>query len=374
MRLLLACFVALGCQPGDSFEWDLPSGFPEPRVPDDNEMSEVKVELGRHLFYDTRLSGNQTQSCASCHVQELAFTDGLALSVGSTGEVTPRGSMTIANVGYAATLTWASPVLRHLEDQALVPIFGEEPVELGMSGRENELLMRLREEPRYQEMFPLAFPRDDDPFTIANIVRALGAWQRTVISGDSAYDRFAAGDSNAISEDAKRGGEIFFEEDAECFHCHGGFAFASGVDHSGNVFDQALFANNGLYNIDGRGAYPASNQGLIETTGERQDMGKFKPPTLRNITLTAPYMHDGSLETLDEVLDMYAAGGLVTDEGENVGDGRENPHKSLFVNGFELSDDVRRQLNAFFESLRDERFLTNPALSDPWVLPWPNTP
>ena len=372
MRLLPLLIVALAaCQPSDAYDWDLPNGFPEPRVPEDNPMNDLKVELGRHLFYDTRLSGNETQSCASCHVQELAFTDGRGVSVGSTGDMTPRGSMTIVNVGYAATLTWASPVLRHLEDQALVPMFGEEPVELGMAGREAELIERLRAEARYQELFPGAFPKDDDPFTVGNVVRAIGAWQRTVMSGNSAYDRFVAGDTTAISESAQRGAAIFFEEEAECFHCHGGFAFASGVDHAGNVFDQATFANNGLYNVDGRGAYPASNQGLFEFTGERNDMGKFKPPTLRNITLTAPYMHDGSLETLDEVLEMYAAGGQNLVDGPNAGDGRDNPHKSLFVNGFELTEQVRADLLAFLESLRDDQLLTNPAFSDPWLEAWP---
>ena len=127
----LVGLALVACQPDDAYVFDLPPGYPEPRVPDDNPMNEAKVELGRHLFYDTRLSGNQTQACASCHVQELAFTDGSAVSVGSTGEMTPRGSMSIVDVAYAATLTWANPVLRRLEDQALVPMFGEEPVELG---------------------------------------------------------------------------------------------------------------------------------------------------------------------------------------------------------------------------------------------------
>ncbi len=369
--MLLVAFAAAGCQPDEGYEWRLPFGFPEPRVPSDNPMSEAKVELGRHLFYDPRLSGNETQSCASCHVQELAFTDGLPVSVGSTGDHTPRGAMSLANVGYAATLTWASPVLRHLEDQALVPMFGEEPVELGLSGREEELIERLRAEPRYQELFPAAFPRDDDPFTVGNIVRALGAWQRTLLSGRSAYDRFVAGDADAIGESARRGAAIFFGEDADCFHCHGGFAFASAVDHVGNVFDQATFANNGLYDVDGRGAYPPGNQGLYEFTGELEDMGKFKPPTLRNITVTAPYMHDGSVATLDEVLAIYAAGGRNILDGPNAGDGRTNPHKSLLVNGFELTDQVRADLLAFLESLRDEEFLTNPAFGDPWIEPWP---
>ncbi|MCA9615410.1 MAG: di-heme enzyme, partial [Myxococcales bacterium] len=123
-RVLALLALVVACSPeGDSYVWALPEGFPEPRVPEDNPMSDAKVELGRHLFYDVRLSGNQTQSCASCHFQELAFTDALPVSVGSTGQSTLRGAMSLVNVAYTPTLTWASPVLRHLEQQALVPMF-----------------------------------------------------------------------------------------------------------------------------------------------------------------------------------------------------------------------------------------------------------
>lgn len=365
-----ACLVGLvACQPDDGYVFDLPPNFPEPRVPDDNPMSDVKVELGRHLFYDVRLSGNQTQSCASCHARELAFTDGLPVSIGSTGDMTPRGSMSLVNVAYAATLTWANPVLRHLEDQALVPMFGEEPVELGLANMEDELIERLRAEPRYQELFGAAFS-DSDPFTIGNVTKAIGAFQRTILSsGEAPYDRYLAGDESAISEAARRGAAAFFEEEAECFHCHGGFLFSSSVDHMGNVFDQATFLNNGLYNIDGRGQYPASNTGLFEHTGMRADYGKFKPPTLRNIAVTGPYMHDGSVSSLDEALAIYQAGGRNIEEGENIGDGRLNPNKSLFVNGFpeELAPDIR----AFLDTLTDDVLLNDPRFGDPWLEPFP---
>ncbi len=364
--LLLAVLAFTGCTQ-EGYVFDLPEGFPEPRVPVDNPMSEAKIELGRHLFYDPRLSGNETQSCASCHVQSLAFTDGLPVSIGSTGESTPRGSMSIVNVGYAATLTWANPVLRTLEDQALIPMFGETPVELGLAGLEETLMERLRAEARYQTLFPEAFPNDGDPFRVANVTAALGAFQRSIIAGDSAYDRFLAGDESALSPSAQRGAEFFHQEEAECFHCHGGFLFSSSLDHLGNVFDQATFQNNGLYDVDGRGAYPMENQGLVEVTEDPSDMGKFKPPPLRNIALTAPYMHDGSMATLDDVLQMYAAGGNDVTEGPNAGDGRRNPHKSIFVNGFDTDANQLEDLRAFLESLTDERLLTDPRFSDPWL-------
>ncbi|MCB9615612.1 MAG: di-heme enzyme [Sandaracinus sp.] len=369
-RVLALLALVVACSPeGDSYVWALPEGFPEPRVPEDNPMSDAKVELGRHLFYDVRLSGNQTQSCASCHFQELAFTDALPVSVGSTGESTPRGAMSLVNVAYTPTLTWASPVLRHLEQQALVPMFGESPVELGLAGLEDELLARLRAEPRYAELFPSAFPDEDDPVSLDAVTKALAAFQRSLISADAPWDRYEAGDTSAVSEAARRGGEFFFSEAGECFHCHGGFLFSSSVDHAGNVFDQATFQNNGLYDVDGRGAYPATNTGLYEHTAEPRDMGRFKPPTLRNVALTAPYMHDGSLATLDDVLDHYAAGGTVTTEGPNAGDGRTSPNKSLFVHGFTLDEGLRADLHAFLEALTDEGVRTNPRFSDPWLRP-----
>ena len=355
-----------GCGGGETYELDLPAAFPEPRIPEDNPMNADKVELGRHLFYDRSMSGNESMSCASCHEQRLAFTDGLPKSVGSTGEMTARGSMTLANVAYAPTMTWANNALRTLEDQALVPMFGELPVELGLAGREEELLDRLRAETVYLDLFSLAFPEDPNPLTIGNVARALSAFQRTLISGDAPYDRFLAGDEGAITEDAKRGADLFFGEELECFHCHGGFTLSASVDHASNVFDQASFQNNGLYNTDGRGAYPPSNPGLFEHTGEFRDMGRFKPPSLRNIAVTAPYMHDGSIADLNGVLDHYARGGRLITEGPFVGDGALNPNKSLFVNGFELTEARRRQLLAFFDSLTDLGFLNDPRFANPW--------
>ncbi len=328
-------------------------------------MSEAKVELGRHLFYDVRLSANETQSCATCHQQSLAFADDRAHGLGSTGELHPRGSMSLANVAYAATLTWANPVVRLLEEQALVPMFGETPIELGLTSQE-QLIDRLAADATYQRLFADAYPDEADPIRLSHVTQALASFQRTLISGNSPYDRYVNGDENAISESARRGAEFFFGEEAECFHCHGGFAFSNSVDHSGNVFDQASFQNNGLYNLDGRGAYPSDNTGLFEFSNDPADMGAFKPPTLRNIAVTAPYMHDGSMETLDDVIAMYAAGGHVTTDGPLVGDGRTNPNKSIFVGGFDISDETAGDLRAFLESLTDEEFLTNPQFADPW--------
>lgn len=175
--------LVLGCGPESPppYEWDLPPGFPVPRVPEDNPMSEAKVELGRFLFYDTRLSGNQTQSCASCHQQALGFTDGRPNGIGSTGEVHPRSAMGLTNIAYAARLTWANPVLDLLEQQAMAPMFGEAPVELGLSGLEAELIARLERDPAYPTMFAPARP-SKRPWALSARWAAVGARRRAAKS------------------------------------------------------------------------------------------------------------------------------------------------------------------------------------------------
>ena len=158
-----------------------------------------------------------------------------------------------------------------------------------------------------------------------------------------------------------------------CFHCHGGFLFSQASDHAQNTFDQKSFMNNGLYNLDQDGSYPEGNQGLFDLTFDPADKGRFKPPSLRNIEVTAPYMHDGSIATLEEVIDHYARGGRLVPEGTEIdgqdvsGDGRDNPNKNAFIIGFELTEQEREDILAFLRALTDEEFLTNPAYSDPFV-------
>jgi cytochrome c peroxidase len=357
-----------GAPPEPPYRWKLPKGFPAPVVPAENPMSEAKVELGRHLFYDQRLSGNETQSCASCHRQELAFTDGGAVSVGSTGVPHPRNAMMLANVAYAATLAWANPLLFTLESQALVPMFGTEPVELGLNGRESEMLDRLRAVPRYHALFEAAYPSDADPFTLVNVTRALAAFQRTLLSGNSPFDRYTyRGEDGALSDSAKHGRVLFNSEKLECFHCHSGFNLQDSVNFVGKPFLETPFHNTALYDIDGRGAYPAPNTGIFEVTRVPSDMGRFRVPSLRNVAVTGPYMHDGSIATLDAVLDHYAAGGRTIAEGPNAGVGSASPLKSSFLVGFTLTPEERADVLAFLESLTDRDFLTDPRFSDPWL-------
>lgn len=350
------------------YDWHLAEGYPAPQVPLDNPMSAAKVELGRWLFYDTRLSGNTTMSCATCHIQSLAFTDGKSNSIGSTGARHPRSSMSLVNVAYASRLTWANPLLDRLEDQALTPLFGDNPVEMGLAGRDTEVAALLKSEPNYQRLTEIAFPDDEDPYSVLNAIRAIAAFVRSIVSFDSAYDDYLAGDANALSPAADRGMTLFFSERLECFHCHGGFNFTDSTTHANTSVERIGFHNTGLYNLDAAGAYPEDNTGLFDMTGQVRDMGRFKAPSLRNIALTKPYMHDGSIATLQDVLDHYSRGGRLTETGENAGDGRLSPFKSEFIDGFELSESERADLIEFLESLSDKSVLTDKRWSNPFAL------
>jgi cytochrome c peroxidase len=361
--------------PPVAFDWQLPPGFPEPRVPEDNPMTAEKVALGRHLFHDKRLSGNQTMSCASCHQQSLAFTDGRQVSVGSTGDVLPRSAMSLTNIGYQPVLTWASRAQTDLAEQAMIPMFAEDPVELGLAGMEEEILDRLRADEIYQSLFGEAFPDEADPFTIDNGTRAIASFQRTLISGDSPEDRFRRGDLSALSSSAQAGRILFFSPEVGCARCHAGSAqneqvfFTSNFDFEGKATPHIQFDNTGLYNLteDGEaGWYPPPNTGLHSVTGELRDMGHFKVPSLRNIALTAPYMHDGSIATVEEVLDHYAAGGRTIESGPHAGVGSENPYKSFLVTGFELDPVERQALIDYLHALTDEDFVTDARFSSPW--------
>lgn len=349
------------------YNWNLPEWTPKPVVPEDNPMTQEKVELGRHLFYEPRLSITGEYSCASCHKQFLAFTDGRQVGIGTTGELHPRNSMSLANVAYSPVLTWANPLLTSLENQALIPIFGEHPIEMGMVGKEEQMLAYLNQDPKYRQLFTAAFD-ETEPITISNLTKAIASFQRSLVSFNSPYDRYRyQGDTNAISEAAKRGEKLFNSERMECFHCHSGINFSDSIQHENLAFTETAFHNTGLYNIDGQGSYPPKNIGLREITEKTDDMGRFKVPSLRNIALTAPYMHDGSINTLKEAIAHYQAGGRTIAEGEYAGVGSANPYKSGFIKGFTITEAEIDDLVAFLQSLTDQEFITNPAYSDPRV-------
>lgn len=341
--------------PAPPFAWRLPAGFPQPLVPADNPPTSAKVDLGRRLFYDERLSGDGRLSCAGCHRQELAFTDGRPRAVGRTGAEHPRSSMTLTNVAYNASLTWARPDLRRLERQLEMPLFAARPIEMGATARGIEA--RLRRDPETVRRFRVAFAGEVQPLRMDNVARALASFERTLISGSSPYDRWVFWDEReALSREQRRGMELFFSQRAGCSACHAGFNLSGPVVFAGSPPAEPAFHNTNLYNVDGKGSYPPADPGLLAHTGRPEDMGRFRAPTLRNIARTAPYMHDGSLPTLQAVVEHYAAGG----RARPVGAGRDPRLRRL-----DLSTRERDALVAFLEALTDEQFLVDPRFSDP---------
>jgi cytochrome c peroxidase len=350
--VLTSLLVLSSCTPvaEEPYQWKLPAGFPQPLVPADNPMSDAKVELGRTIFYDRNLSFNSKLSCADCHQQLHGFAQPTATTMGASGDAIRRNSQVLINVAFNGSLTWAHTGLNTIEQQLLIPMFSEQPVELGITGHEEEILARFNTS-HYQQLSQEAFANTQLDFEL--IVKALASFVRSLVSFDSAFDRYAYQQQDeALNDSEKRGLELFFNERFECFHCHGGFNFTQSSKHEYQQLDLQPFHNIGLYNTDGEGAYPATDQGLIEVTLEARDMGRFRAPTLRNIGVSAPYMHDGSLKTLEEVIDFYIAGGRA--------EGVSSPIKSVFLQGIDMTPEEKQDLIAFLNSLTDHEFLTNP--------------
>jgi cytochrome c peroxidase len=363
--VLLLILASLTAAHAAEYEWVLPRGFPEPSVPADNAMSEAKVQLGRKLFYEERLSATGTHSCATCHQQAKAFTDGRAQAVGIHGDLHARSAMALVNIAYNPRFQWANPELHTLEQQASRPLYNDHPVEMGLRGREAEVLRIFREEEQYAQLFAGAFPADREPVRIDNVLRALASFERTLISGRSAFDRYVFDDDRAaLGEDARRGMALFFSDRAGCAQCHSGINFSGAVVHAGARATEPVFVNTGLYNVDGTGRYPEKDTGVETTTHRSRDHGRFRVPTLRNIAVTAPYMHDGSLPTLEAVLDHYSAGG----KQAPLGPATRNRHRDAKIRPLALTAEERRALLAFLSSLTDAAFLADARFSDPDAL------
>ncbi len=273
--------------------------------------------------------------------------------------------MSLVNVAYAEALTWANPSTTRLEDQALVPMYGDHPIELGLD-KSDAWIARLAADAVYRRLFAAAFPDQAKPFTRDNVVQAVATFERTIVSARSPYDRYHFDrDDGAISDAAKRGEILFHSRPLSCFTCHGGIQFSNAMG-SGRRTTPVEFHNTGLYNLAGAFSYPASDTGLFEITHRPGDVGKFKVPTLRNIAVTAPYMHDGSIATLEEAIDHYAAGGRTIASGPHRGVGHDNPNKTSTIQGFSLTRDQKADLVAFLKSLTDEALLHDPRFADPW--------
>ena len=305
-----------------SYVWQLPRGFPTPSVPADNPMSAAKVALGRRLFFDPRLSVTGHYSCASCHDPALSFSDGKARATGALGDMLPRGAMALVNVAYNISFGWTQPGVRSLEAQMRQPLFNTHPVELGLAGHEDAVAAELTaSDSGYATAFVAAFPAADTPVTLDHVIQAIAAFERTLISGDSPFDRYVfQGDHAALSESAKRGMALFFARQTGCSACHSGFNFTGTWRDDQGDTGKPAFANNG--------------------TSARP----MRVPTLRNIALTAPYMHDGRFPTLEAVLDHYFS----------LGD-RASRYDARLPRT-PLDRQQRADLIAFLTSLTDESF------------------
>ena len=305
-------------------EQTYPSWFPTPPFPSDNEYSIERWTLGKKLFFDKALSLNQTVSCGSCHNPSLGFSDSLPTSFGDLNAPGTSNTPALFNLAYHPYFTRAGGVPT-LEMQVAVPIQEHNEFNQNMI----ELVYRLSQIPEYEVASQTAYSRPFDAYTLT---RALSVFERSLISGNSAFDQSQhQGISSALTESAKRGMELFFSNRTNCSSCHSGFNFTS-----------YEFENNGLYET-------YADSGRMRLTHLEEDRAKFKIPSLRNISHTGPYMHDGSIESLEEVVAHYNYGGQM------------HPNKSSLVRPLGLSIEEEADLVAFLLSLTDYTFLNNPA-------------
>ena len=340
MKYLLGLFLLFslaGCYKEDDLpeseghiKPDIPAEFPEVSIPEDNPITNSKVELGRYLFYDTQLSKDQTVSCASCHQLQNAFSDaGYSKSTGIFGRKGKRNSPTLTNVAYNLKF-FAEGGVPSLEFQAIAPII--DILEMGMNT--DTLVERLKKDLKYKSRFKLAW--GDEQITFERITKSIATFERMLISSNSPFDKWNRGNTNAISASAKNGYKIFFSEKGDCFHCHNGFNFT----------------DNGFHNTSLDSA--TIDYGRYRITLDDKDIAKFKTPTLRNIEKTFPYMHDGRFQTLEEAVNHYNSGG------------KHHPNSDALMRPLHLTDQEKEDLIAFLKSLTDESFINNSKFENPF--------
>ena len=319
---------------------------PQPAQPADNPLTEEGVALGRQLFYETALSVNSQVSCGTCHRQEKAFTDGLARSVGVNQRVSTRSSMGLFNLLWEPKLTWDGSSTS-LESQARIPI--EKDVEMHQSLAVG--VARLQQLPAYPALFRKAF--GSSTITEANTLKALAQFERTLISGNSRYDRFLAGNRTALSSYELQGLTLFMTHPTSnlrggnCGDCHGG-----------PLLTNHLFSNNGL-------DATFTDRGLGAITGLPTDDGKFRIPSLRNIALTAPYMHDGRFRTLEEVVGHYNEHVALNSPTLDplIRNATNDPRQQSRT--LDLTVDEKAKIVAFMRTLTDSTFIRDPRFARP---------
>ncbi len=319
--------------------------FPTPPLPEDNALTEQGVLLGRMLFYDPILSKDGTQACASCHIQADGFSDRNQFSIGVEGLLGTRQAMPIFNLAWHSNQFFWDGRSNLLREQSLKPI--EDPLE--MNETLENVIQKLESTVTYPDQFMRAF--GSSTITSDNIALALEQFMLSIISKDSKYDQYLAGEVT-LSESEERGRQLFNTEynpffpefsGADCAHCHGGINFEN---------DQ--YMNNGLDSDEN-----IMDIGRQEVTGLEEDKGKFKVPTLRNIALTAPYMHDGRFQTLEEVIDHY-------NEGIQTSSTADPTVINTVETGLFLTDQDKEDLINFLHTLTDETFINEPAYQTPF--------
>lgn len=320
--------------------------LPEPQIAEDNPLTNTGVQLGRQLFYDNILSLDQSMNCASCHVQAFAFSDTSRFSIGVEGMPGGRQSMAVVNMAWNTNEFFWDGRAHLLRDQVVKPI--QDPLELNQTME--SLLNRLNNHPEYPNRFIRAF--GTSTITEELLGLALEQFCNSIVSGDSKYDQFLAG-SAVLTESEERGMDLFFAEfnpgfpdisGADCAHCHGGANF-----ENDQYMNNALDADADMEDL-----------GRAEATEDPADNGKFKVPSLRNIALTPPYMHDGRFNTLEEVVQHYNTGMVMS---ATIDPALIYP---LNNGGLQLSDQDIQDLVAFLHTLTDETLITNPAFANPF--------
>jgi cytochrome c peroxidase len=325
-------------------------------------LQEDTIQLGRYLFYDRRLSVNNTRSCGTCHNPQFAFTDGYKRSLGVFADLHQRNTQPLFNLQYLKYFTAADSTLHSPLQQMDNPLFNTHPAEMGVKGNEKIILKKIADDSNYKKLFAGA----GMDISLDNIKTAISTFIITLQSFNSPFDKFKKGDSTALTVLQRKGMALFFSAQLHCASCHGGINFSS-PSVTNDKRDTLFYFNTGLYNVDGNGAYPAYDEGLYQFTKNENDRGKFRVPTLRNLAFTAPYYHDGSAASLSEVIDNYAAGGRKIKHGINKGDGVANPFKHHLIKGFTITEAGKINLINFLLSLSDSSFINNPKYQNPFT-------
>lgn len=294
----------------------VPKGFPYPDIPADNLPTKYRVELGKKLFFDPVLSRDSSIACGTCHLPEKYFADGLRLSNGIEGRAAKRNAPSLLNAAYLKAMFWDGGVPT-LEQQVLAPIENHNEMDFNV----NKVVQRLQANTDYPSLFNQAYNAEPSVYTLT---RAIACYERTLFTGKSKYDEYQYyNDPTALNASEINGMNIFFGERGECFHCHNEYTFTDNT-----------YKNNGLYLN-----YPDSGRAII--TQNLSDIGKFKVPSLRNVAMTAPYMHDGSLATLEDVVEHYNSGG------------QPHPNKSSLLRPMNLTAEEKTDLVNFLKALTD---------------------